>query len=401
MPGYTGPRPWLQGTAAYNTAPNNAPYPSRTQGLNPVKPQGQTAFGVDDAIAIAGILASIGGTIYSNRQQHKLQNEYMEKQQQYAKENWQMENEYNLPANVKNRLMAAGLNPNLMYGQGAASGQGGTIDPVASPEAYFANPMQGVPSMISSLQEAQLTQSQIAVNESVAKKNNADAGYTDIQKSNSIKRLDADIDRYFHMNQLDDKQRELFEQQKEVFLKQISLMESEIDLNKANEWLTDARTAFTIEQSDHYADLVGAQIADYYARAGLSRAQAAKANAEWRHEIRSFSAKLDNLLKEGQLTDTKIDQIRKETGRIIQKTLMDMPEQLKSQLIARGYNESEVDYYIFAFFDIWQKIVGQFLSPLTGLFSFSFGRFSSSSTRIKQPSGDTYDYNDGWYGGTD
>lgn len=242
MSGYTGPRPWLEGTAAYNTAPNNAPYPSRTQGLNPVKPQGQTAFGVDDAIAIGGIIASLVGTVYSNRQQRKLQNEYMEKQQQYAKENWQMENEYNLPANVKNRLMAAGLNPNLMYGQGAASGQGGTIDPVASPEAYFANPMQGVPQMLSSLQEMQLTQSQIEVNKSIASKNNAEAG-----------------DVSFRQNFDTEKFNKEYKLKYDDFLRKQGLTESEIKLNTeqaamyvelGGKYLAEAK--FTDKQTENY-----------------------------------------------------------------------------------------------------------------------------------------------------
>lgn len=42
--------------------------------------------------------------------------------------NWQMQNEYNTPANQVQRLIDAGLNPNLMYGNGtAATGNAGDV----------------------------------------------------------------------------------------------------------------------------------------------------------------------------------------------------------------------------------------------------------------------------------
>ena len=40
------------------------------------------------------------------------------------RENWRMQNEYNLPINQMERLKAAGLNPNLVYGNGATTSAG-------------------------------------------------------------------------------------------------------------------------------------------------------------------------------------------------------------------------------------------------------------------------------------
>ena len=48
-------------------------------------------------------------------------------QNQYAVENWRRENAYNTPAMQMARLKAAGLNPDLMYGNGAVGLQGADI----------------------------------------------------------------------------------------------------------------------------------------------------------------------------------------------------------------------------------------------------------------------------------
>lgn len=281
MSGYYGPRAWMSGDAAWNSSPNIAPYPSRTQGINPVNPQGQTAFGVDDAIAIAGILASIGGTIYSNHQQNKRQKEYMEQQQKYAKENWEMENNYNLPENVKSRLMAAGLNPNLMYGQGAASGQGGTINPAASPEAYFANPMDGVPSMISTMQQMRLTDSQIAVNESVAKRNLADAS-----------KSGADVDIAYKT--LSIKQKELAE----TILRNIHLNSK--DDAQAYNLMTDAFVS--MNELPHQINLMDAQAQELACKTALEKAQ----SETWRAEAQ---ARINLALSQINLNKKQIDKL--------------------------------------------------------------------------------------------
>lgn len=46
---------------------------------------------------------------------------------------WNLQNQYNLPANAMQRLRDAGLNPNLIAGQGSAGGQAASIQPATMP----------------------------------------------------------------------------------------------------------------------------------------------------------------------------------------------------------------------------------------------------------------------------
>lgn len=70
-------------------------------------------------VAIAGInYASAANT---NKKQRKWMEEQYTKQRSDALADWQKQNEYNSPAANMARLKAAGLNPNLVYGDGANS----------------------------------------------------------------------------------------------------------------------------------------------------------------------------------------------------------------------------------------------------------------------------------------
>lgn len=64
--------------------------------------------------AVAGNLAS---SFYTNNKNAQL----IERQNRLNIEQWQRENQYNLPIMQVERLKQAGLNPNLMYGEGAGS----------------------------------------------------------------------------------------------------------------------------------------------------------------------------------------------------------------------------------------------------------------------------------------
>lgn len=70
----------------------------------------------------------------SNKRQYKNQMKAMAQQQQYNKELWDYQNAYNTPQAQMERLKAAGLNPNLIYGNGNASaGNAGPITPTEVP----------------------------------------------------------------------------------------------------------------------------------------------------------------------------------------------------------------------------------------------------------------------------
>lgn len=69
---------------------------------------------------------------------------------------WKMQNAYNHPAQQMERLIEAGLNPALVYGQSAsgATGQAGSID--APPREQYENPLQH----ITKFQDVKLRQAQ-------------------------------------------------------------------------------------------------------------------------------------------------------------------------------------------------------------------------------------------------
>lgn len=84
-------------------------------------------------LALAGTAASglfgIASTIINNRAQKRLAMDMYNMQRKDALDNWNRENMYNSPAAQMQRLKEAGLNPNLVYGNGATA-TGGSISSV-------------------------------------------------------------------------------------------------------------------------------------------------------------------------------------------------------------------------------------------------------------------------------
>lgn len=93
--------------------------------------------------AIIGALGSLFGNSFNNSQSKQAaseaytrQRELMGLQQQYAVENWEREIAYNDPSAQMARLKAAGLNPNLVYGNGSIQGlESPQISAPSSPSA--------------------------------------------------------------------------------------------------------------------------------------------------------------------------------------------------------------------------------------------------------------------------
>lgn len=90
------------------------------------------SFGVTGLLAAASPIAgaaidaisSVGGGLFSANQARKnrqFQERMYYQQLEDNRENWRMQNEYNLPSAQLQRLKDAGLNPLLMYGQGGVS----------------------------------------------------------------------------------------------------------------------------------------------------------------------------------------------------------------------------------------------------------------------------------------
>lgn len=134
-----------------------------------------SAFGALGGLVSSGI-GAIGSLVQGNKQnktQQRIARETNEANLQIARENnmanmelakwtneqnlnfWNMQNEYNTPANQMARLEDAGLNPNLMYGQGN-TGNASSAPSSSSPH-FDAPRMQGynyqVPDVIGAFQQ--------------------------------------------------------------------------------------------------------------------------------------------------------------------------------------------------------------------------------------------------------
>lgn len=120
-------------------------------------------------IPLIGAGASLAGSIYNtasqssaNRDQLEWSREQFAKQREYALADWEMQNQYNSPAEQMKRLKAAGLNPNLVYGNGATT----TANPVRSTESQAYRPTApqvetgGITQALMSMYDIQLKQAQ-------------------------------------------------------------------------------------------------------------------------------------------------------------------------------------------------------------------------------------------------
>ena len=124
----------------------------------------------DLAGAVVGTGANIVSTAMTNRANERMQ----QQQNAWNLEQWHRNNEYNSPAAQLQRMKAAGLNPDLMYGQNASGAAGNASSP-----ATGTNPIPKQPFQLDPLMFAQLR-----LLNAQAYKNNMDGKVADIQAQN-------------------------------------------------------------------------------------------------------------------------------------------------------------------------------------------------------------------------
>ena len=132
--------------------------------------------------AILGLAGNIGSSLISNVGSKR-------RQQQADKQNvkfWEMQNAYNTPKMQMSRLKDAGLNPNLIYGNSANTGNAGAVA-ASKPAPYnFQDP---TPTALNAL----AIKSQIDLNNSQAYKNNTDANAKNQQAPATLESTKQDI----------------------------------------------------------------------------------------------------------------------------------------------------------------------------------------------------------------
>ena len=114
--------------------------------------------------SIAGNLFNIGSVQETNRANMQIAKD----QRDFYEKMWNKENQYNTPSAQMQRLSAAGLNPSLMYGEGAGGlPASATINPYDAPRmvAPTVNPMESA-QIANIAADTMLKKSQSSVNES-------------------------------------------------------------------------------------------------------------------------------------------------------------------------------------------------------------------------------------------
>lgn len=114
------------------------------------------------AAAIALQAAQIGGDFAAQGAQNRTNRKMAEYEYSKNLEMWNRANEYNTPEKQMLRLRQAGLNPNMVYGQGTVTGNvSGQLPRYQAPTAQFKMPAMSMPDEISKFQNVQMNQVQI------------------------------------------------------------------------------------------------------------------------------------------------------------------------------------------------------------------------------------------------
>lgn len=267
-------------------------------------------FGFAAAQGIADLAAQSLGTYYDKKSQ-KRAFDYNTKMAEWQNEqnikNWQMQNEYNLPVNQMKRLADAGLNPNLVYGNGNATTTAGSVHstPGATMNAY-----QGHYRVADAISRGLDNMIKAA---SIRKTNQETSNLGETQKSIVLNRMHTQLQNDYQslINAKTDYEKRIWSQKLDLELKQ---MRAEIGLTESNTDLINAKTdneiiAYSMNQTK--LDILGSQAVQEYQKIGLNQLQADKLVQD-----------INNAILEGRIKMEDIKNLRynNEFNRILQET---------------------------------------------------------------------------------
>jgi hypothetical protein len=86
-------------------------------------------------LPLIGAVAGAGLSLLGNSIQNKQNKKITRSNRQHEIEMWNMQNAYNTPLKQRQRLEAAGLNPNLMYGHGSVANTASQVNTSKNPDA--------------------------------------------------------------------------------------------------------------------------------------------------------------------------------------------------------------------------------------------------------------------------
>lgn len=197
---------------------------------------------------ISGASSLLGG-ILGMSSQHSANQQNMELAKYSFDRNvdmWKMNNEYNLPQNQMERLRAAGLNPNLVYGNGSVTGN--TVGSAPQMETPHVNPTTNGGFVSDAVNHALVTPAQVSNLNSQTSVNEANAALKIAEKmgkdiDNKMKGLDYHRAGQLYQNSLDMADASLREMRAraDVREKESALKQLEIELMPYRKDLTEAQ----------------------------------------------------------------------------------------------------------------------------------------------------------------
>lgn len=310
-----------------------------------------------------GVVGNFLGNKQAEKNQQK-QNEFnaaeAQKTRDWQEMMWNKNNEYNTPLAQVNRLQEAGLNPNLIYGNGtmqnvspmASSGAQASSTPfndsIAARHAKnFDAMMRGLQTAIT-MQELKNKKAEGDNIESNTNKNNAEAEESKQRKDNlatenkfNLETFDARIIAIDLQNQLSEQQRLKLYADTQTATKQldqidavISNLQSSTDLNKAQVENIHTNIARTLALLPKEIEQMNASITEALSRSVANKASANASNAQagYYGALSTQVSKLTPLLEKGAKLDNNFKEIQNKWEDLTKKANLTHQERLNRQL---------------------------------------------------------------------
>lgn len=330
------------------------------------------ALGSVGSSLISGLFGQIGQRQQLNQSLQQQQLAFQQNKELAALQNeyniaqWQRENEYNLPKNQMSRLKNAGLNPDLMYGNGISG-----LTSATSPSMSAGSPMSPVDMtmggrrktigdiMNESIQNG-LATAQIGLMKAQARKANSDATGQDIHNK-SIFELDrADIEQRLAARDYSKQQINESMQRIENMKKEVEQMSSNIELiGKQIENIDFQQAQDKLRLAMEQA-LNDAQIKKLQADVGLSNSQAKRINTLLDEELNLLIANKQLTHEERyKILSDKMYNWARTHGVIQENNIRSLDEFVTSEIMS-GYGKDVV-----AFFNYIGQLVSAIL-PILG-----------------------------------
>lgn len=261
---------------------------------------------------ITGIGHSVGSLLGfgSQKSANKANMELAKYQYDRALDMWNMQNAYNTPSEQRKRLMEAGLNPNLVYGNGQVQGL------TSAPAPQYQAPHIGAYTNFGSLgvEQAMTTYMGLSKMQADIQNTKANTANTEATTANVLAQHDL-IPQQYQLNQL------------EIIRRGIENAKNDIDRefwHKQWENVVE-RQAAEIENLDSRTDLIKAQTLTEAERPANIKADTSLKQAQEKTEgtkqvLNNSAANLNNAKAEGQLLENDwIDAIKSATHELLKE----------------------------------------------------------------------------------